>query len=381
MSPRGKGRAIFGSAICLALVTGALAAADAAWHWDLPAGFPVPLVPADNPMSADKVDLGRHLFYDKRLSGNGTLACAGCHLQEKAFTDGLPVSVGSTGEHTPRSAQPIANVGYSPTLTWANPSLLTLERQMEVPLFGENPVEMGVNDANKAQVLRRFQDDALYQRKFAKAFPTQAAPITWENAIKAIAAFQRTVISGNSRYDQFMAGKTALSAAERRGMDLFFGEKAECHHCHGSFNFNDQVVDASTRVVEKPFHNTGLFNIGGTGAFPEPNRGVFELSGRPQDMGAFRAPSLRNVEVTAPYMHDGSIATLEAVLDFYADGGRRITSGPEAGDGRQNPHKSDLITLIDLNAREKADIVAFLKTLTDHAFLANPALSDPFKRP
>lgn len=363
-------------------MTGAWASTlDAAWRWVLPAGFPVPVVPADNPMSAAKVDLGRYLFYDKRLSGNGTLACAGCHLQEKAFTDGLAVATGSTGEHTPRSAQPIANVAYSPTLTWANPSLLTLERQMEVPLFGENPVEMGVNDGNKAQVLRRFQDDPLYQRKFAQAFAAQSAPITWENAIKAIAAFQRTVISGNSRYDQFMAGKTALTAPERRGMDLFFGEKAECHHCHGSFNFNDQVVDASTRVVEKPFHNTGLFNIAGTGAFPEPNRGVFELSGLPKDMGAFRAPSLRNVEVTAPYMHDGSIATLEAVLDFYANGGRHITSGPEAGDGRRNPHKSDLITLIDLNAREKADLVAFLKTLTDRAFLVNPALSDPFRRP
>jgi cytochrome c peroxidase len=162
-------------------------------------------------------------------------------------------------------------------------------------------------------------------------------------------------------------------------MNLFFGEKAECFHCHGSPNFNDQFVHATTRVLETPFHNTGLYNIGGTGAFPEPNRGVFELTGLPKDMGMFRAQSLRNIAVTAPYMHDGSIATLEDVLDFYAAGGRNITSGPHAGDGRKNPLKSDLITLINLDAQEKADLVAFLKTLTDHDFLTNPKFADPFK--
>jgi cytochrome c peroxidase len=361
-------------------VGGAAAATlDSVLHWVLPPGFPEPAVPPDNPMSVAKVDLGRHLFYDPRLSGNGSLACAGCHLQEKAFTDGLALAVGSTGEHTARSSQQLGNVAYSPTLTWANPSLLTLERQMEVPLFGEDPVEMGVNDHNKAQVLQRFKDDALYRQKFAAAFAPGDAAFSWSNIIKAIASFQRTLLTGNSRYDQFMAGKAALTLPERRGMDLFFGEKAECHHCHGSFNFNDQVLDVSNRVLEKPFHNTGLYNIDGQGGFPEPNRGVFELSGLPQDMGLFRAPSLRNVAVTAPYMHDGSITTLEAVLDFYADGGRHIPSGAHQGDGRLSPNKSDLITFIDLNAQDKADIVAFLKTLTDTEFLNNPKLSDPFK--
>lgn len=354
---------------------------NTSWRWALPAGFPVPAVPGDNPMSEAAVDLGRFLFYDKRLSGNGTQACAGCHFQDKAFTDGFAVSKGSTGEFTHRSAQHLGNVAYSPTLTWANPSLLTLEKQMEVPLFGESPVEMGLNDSNKAQVLQRVAELPLYQQKFAAAFAGQASPISWGNVIKAIASFQRTLISGNSKYDQFIAGKVPLTPPEVRGMNLFFGEKAECFHCHGSFNFNDQVVHASTRVLEKPFSNTGLYNIGGTGAFPEPNRGVFELSGLPKDMGMFRAPSLRNVEVTAPYTHDGSIDTLEAMLDFYAAGGRNIASGPHAGDGRLNPLKSDLVTLINLNAQEKADIVAFLKTLTDHEFLTNAKQSDPFKSP
>lgn len=161
-------------------------------------------------------------------------------------------------------------------------------------------------------------------------------------------------------------------------MNLFFGEKAECFHCHSSFNFNDQTVHAGSRMVETPFHNTGLYNIGGTGAFPEPNRGVYELTQLVKDMGKFRAPSLRNVEVTGPYMHDGSIATLEDVLDFYAAGGRNITSGPHAGDGRANPYKNDFINQINLTAQERADIVAFLKSLTDQDLLTNPKLSDPF---
>ena len=351
------------------------------WRWELPAHFPVPKVPESNPMSEAKVDLGRHLFYDRRLSGNGTQSCASCHHQDKAFTDGLGTAIGSTGMAHPRGAQGLANVAYHATLTWANPSLVTLEKQMEVPLFGDDPVEMGVNDHNRAEVLARLHAEPVYAAKFAAAFPEAAQPMGWGQVIQAIASFQRTLLSGHSRYDQYLQGKAQLTVPETRGMALFFGEKAECFHCHGSFNFNDQIVHAASRVVETPFHNTGLYNLGGTGAFPEHNRGVFELTALVKDMGAFRAPSLRNVEVTAPYMHDGSVATLEAVLDFYADGGRRIASGPYAGDGRLNPHKSELISLIDLNAQDKSDLVAFLKTLTDHEFLQNPLYADPWPRP
>lgn len=348
------------------------------WRWTVPAHFPVPKAPESNPMTQAKVDLGRHLFYDQRLSGNATQSCASCHQQDKAFTDGRALGLGSTGALHPRGPQGLANVVYNATLTWANPSLVTLEKQMEVPLFGDDPVEMGVNDHNRAQVLERLRAEPVYGPKFAAAFPGVAQPMDWGTVIQAIASFQRTLISGNSRYDQYLQGKVALTVPETRGMALFFGEKAECFHCHGSFNFNDQIVHAASRIVETPFHNTGLYNLGGTGAFPERNRGVFELTALVKDMGAFRAPSLRNVEVTAPYMHDGSITTLEAVLDFYADGGRNIPTGPNAGDGRKNPHKSELVSLIDLNAQEKRDIVAFLKTLTDHDFLANPQHSNPW---
>ena len=348
------------------------------YQWTLPANLPEPRVPANNPMTQPKVTLGRFLFYDARLSGNGKQSCSSCHLQKKAFTDGLPRAIGSTGELHPRSSQTLTNVAYHGVLTWANPGLTRLEKQMEVPLFGDNPVEMGLNDRNKARVLARFRRVRQYRVMFKRAFPNQAQPIGYGNIIRAIASFQRTLISGNSKYDRWLRGAATMTASEQRGMSLFFGERAECHHCHGNFNFTDQVVYKGGPTPEISFHNTGLFNIGGTGAFPEPNRGVFELTGRPDDMGKFRAPTLRNIAVTKPYMHDGSLPTLRSVVDFYAAGGRVIADGPLAGDGRASPLRSDLTVGIDLSEQEKTDLVMFLKTLTDRSFLRAKALSDPF---
>lgn len=353
--------------------------ADASWTWNLPVNFATPAVPDDNPMSEEKFQLGRRLFYDTRLSGNGTQSCASCHLQRLAFTDGRAVATGSTGEKTARSSMPIANAAYHPTFNWANPAVTTLEKQMETPLFATNPVELGINDANRATVLKRFQDDADYVARFARAFPGETTPLSFTNIIKAIATFERGMLSGDSKYDRYQRGQATLTASEERGRNLFFTEKAECFHCHGSFNFNDQLRHAGSRVVETPFHNTGLYNIDGRGGFPAGNRGAIDVTGKAEDMGAFRAQSLRNVAVTAPYMHDGSIATLEEVLDFYASGGRNITSGPFAGDGRASPLKSDLITRIDLDAQEKADLVAFLRTLTDDNLLTSSRFANPFQ--
>ena len=350
------------------------------WQWRVPAGFAAPVVPADNPMSTAKVKLGHYLFYEKRLSGNGKLMCASCHIQRLAFTDGLPVSRGSTGDITARSAQALMNVAWNASYTWANPALTSLETQMSVPLFGENPVEMGVNDSNKQRVLQRLQADKRYRQLFRQAFAQDAAPISWRNIIRAIASFERSMVSGNARYDRYLQGRARLSAAELRGKDLFFGEKAECFHCHGGFNFSDQTVSVKTRLEEMLFHNTGLYNLDGKGAFPEGNRGVYELTGLAGDMGKFRAPSLRNIAVTAPYMHDGSLPDLPAVLAFYAAGGRRIAHGKFQGDGRLNPYKSELIGNIDLSRQEQQDIIAFLGTLTDPQFLHQRALGDPFRR-
>lgn len=362
-----------------------LAAADAdrpvarGWSWELPDGFPQPRVPAVNRMSAAKVAIGRRLFYDARLSGNGTQSCASCHRPELAFTDGRARAVGSTGEVHPRNAQSLVNVVYNQTLTWANPALVTLERQMEVPLFGTEPIEMGVTDANRGRVLARIRNDRWYRARFPRAFPGARAPISWTTVVRSIAAFQRSIVSAGSRYDRAVRGKARLTASERRGAALFMGERAECHHCHGTFIFNDQATFVGAAVEPPLFHNTGLYNVGGTGAFPEPNRGVFEITGRKEDMGRFKAPSLRNVARTAPYMHDGSIETLEEAVDHYAAGGRVIADGPLAGDGRANPYKDPLIAAIRLGRRDRADLVAFMRALTDRDFSRDRRFSDPFR--
>jgi len=368
------------SAVLFAVTSGPVGAAGVTpYLGTVPADFPKPRVLVSNRMTKAKIAVGRRLFYDTRLSGNGTQSCANCHQQALAFTDGRAQSVGSTGEVHPRNAQSLVNVVYQATLTWANPSLVTLERQIEVPLFGEHPVEMGVTTSNRDEILARLKADPWYAKHFRRAFPKASKPVSWKAIVQSITSFERTIVSADSRYDRYLRGKAKLTAAQRRGMDLFMGERAECHHCHGSFIFNDQTTFVGAPDVRPAFHNTGLFNLGGTGAFPEPNRGVFELTGRPRDMGRFKAPSLRNVGLTAPYMHDGSMRTLREVVDFYADGGRVIGDGPLAGDGRANPFKDPLTSGIDLTARDREDLVAFLRSLTDRGVTTDPALSDPLR--
>lgn len=359
---------------------GALAPHRQAWSWSLPKGYPEPRVPASNPMSRGKVAIGHRLFYDARLSGNQTQSCATCHQPQLAFTDGETVPVGSTGEALPRNAPSIVNSAYDSTLTWANPALTSLESQMLVPLFATHPVELGVNDRNKGKILRRIKRDRWYANRFPRAFRKARRPISWAGIVRSIAAFERSIVSGTSKYDRFLHGQATLSSSERRGLDLFMGEEGECHHCHGSFLFNDQVSYVGSPLERPRFHNTGLYNLGETGAYPFPNRGVYEITGKKGDMGAFRAPSLRNVARTAPYMHDGSVATLREVVDNYANGGRDISEGPYAGDGRRNPHKDPLIAGIRLSEQDREDIVAFLTTLTEKDFSKDPRFADPFKR-
>lgn len=350
-----------------------------AYEWGLPPGFPVPKVPADNPMSSAKVELGRRLFYDRRLSGNGTYSCGSCHVQELAFTDGLATAEGSTGQLHSRGSMALVNVAYLTTLTWGNPLLDTLEEQALLPMFGETPVELGLAGMEE-ELFERLRGEPLYQELFPAAFLGDEDPIDLANITKAIAAFERSLLSYRSPYDRYRydGDPSGMSDAALRGMDLFFSEKLECFHCHGGFNLSDSVQHDGTTFTEVMFHNTGLYNIGGRGDYPEGNAGVYEISGNEADMGRFRAPTLRNIDLTAPYMHDGSIETLEEVLDHYAAGGRTIEDGPNAGVGSENKFKSELITGFDLTAEEKADVIAFLKSLTDDEFLRDPRFADPW---
>ncbi|WP_437912881.1 MbnH family di-heme enzyme [Sorangium sp. So ce302] len=337
----------------------------------LPVGFPRPWVPPDNPMTEAKVALGRALFFDERLSGNGTMACASCHERDRGFADGKPTPTGSTGDTIPRNAMGLANVAYFPLLTWGNPTLSSLEEQALVPMFGENPVELGITGAEDV-VLGRLRGDEAYKAAFVAAFPGESEPITFDTVVKAIATFERTLLSGRSAYDRTTYGGEAgaMSEAALRGMDLFFSERLECYHCHSGINFTTAFRSAETKQAEMDFHNTGLYNLGSDGDYPSGGEGLFEFTGDPADKGKFRVPSLRNVELTAPYMHDGSVATLEEVVDHYAAGGRTIDDGPFAGVGSENPNKSTLVRAFTITPEEKADVVAFMKSLTDPEFAA-----------
>lgn len=349
------------------------------YDFGLPAWAPKPLEPAANPTTVAKVELGRHLFYDPRLSADGSLSCESCHKQDRAFTDGRPVSVGVTGDTTPRNAMSLVNVAYFPVLTWANPLLHHLEQQALVPLIGQEPVEMGLA-GREQEMLQRLAAVPLYQQLFADAFPEAGGEISLASVVRALSAFQRSIVSMRAPYDRYRyeGDVDAMSDAAIRGESLFFSERFECHHCHSGLNLADSVRHERNKTGEVAFHNTGLYNLDGKGAYPANNLGIMEITGRPEDMGRFRAPSLRNVAVTGPYMHDGSIATLDGVLDHYAAGGRTIASGPNAGSGHTNPFKSSFVPGFTLSADERADLIAFLNSLTDDALLQDQRFSNPW---
>jgi cytochrome c peroxidase len=309
------------------------------------------------------------------------MSCASCHDQARAFTDGQAVSKGVTGEVGTRSAMSLANVAYLPVLSWQNPQLTSLEVQALIPLFGEHPVEMGLA-GREQQLFAMFKSDATYRRLFAQAFPAEAgqgeaALYSLSTLTKALASFQRSLLSFDSPYDRYRYGgqKSALGAAAKRGEELFFGEKLECYHCHGGFNFTDNLKHARTPFPEVGFHNTGLYNEDGKGAYPKSSPGIVEFTGEPRDAGRFRTPSLRNVAVTAPYMHDGSIATLSDVLrTHYARAGRAVHAGRAA-----NPLRSEFIAGFEISETEIADVVAFLESLTDERFLNEPRHRSPWQ--
>jgi cytochrome c peroxidase len=350
------------------------------YQWELPKGFPKPKVPADNPMTAAKVQLGRYLFYDQRISVNGTQSCASCHKQELAFTDGKAQAVGATGELHPRGAMSLVNIAYSAALTWSSPIESSLEHQALTPMFGEHPLELGMKGKGEAfiQILR---SDPAYREMFAAAFPAESDPFTIVNITKAIACFERTIISARSPCDRYHYDRddSAVSDSAKRGEVLFFSEPLSCFRCHGGFNFSDASDYEGRRGREIQFHNTGLYNVTGATSYPQPNTGIYEYTKQPSDVGKFKTPTLRNIALTAPYMHDGSAKTLDEVLDHYSSGGRTIANTANAGEGFHNPNKDPLIRGFKLSQSERADLIAFLQSLTDESVIHDEKFADPRK--
>jgi cytochrome c peroxidase len=336
------------------------------YKWQLPPGLPVPRVPPDNSMTEAKVQLGRRLFHDTRLSGNGTFSCASCHSQAHAFTDGRARATGSTGQAHARSTMTLANVAYNASLGWADEVVRTLEAQMAVPMFNEHPIELGMK-GREAEIVARFAADTDLALRFRDAFPHEADPVSMTTIVKAIAAFERTLLSGNSALDRYLYrdDRAALTPQAVRGMQLFFSDRLSCAECHGGFNLSGPTDHDGATGVELKFHNTGLYDVDGRGSYPAIDRGLIDVTFRSTDMGRFRAPTLRNIAVTGPYMHDGSVPTLEAVVAHYASG------------GQPSRFRHPKLKGFRISARETTDLLAFLNSLTDHEFLGNPAFGPP----
>lgn len=345
----------------LFLITLAVVAQGVAqdWDWRLPAGIPRPAVPADNPMTAAKVELGRHLFYDKRMSVNGAGGCASCHIQELAFTEGHARPESVVGDIHPRGSMSLVNVAYAPSLTWAHSGATSLEEQALVPLLGIDPIiELGLLE-HEQEFFDMLRADATYQRLFAQVFPGE--PVSLKNVTKALAAFERSIVSMRSPYDRYKFGgdAAAISAAAKRGEALF--TSTGCAQCHGGFNFEAVRVEGEPESTGSGlFFNTGL-------TYEAPNRGLYENTGRFDDFGRFRAPTLRNIAVTDPYMHDGSKVSLEEVIDHYASGG-----------GFNQTNRTPLLRPFAITDEQKDDLVEFLKTLTDQELLHDARWSNPW---
>jgi len=322
-----------------------------------PPFFPPMDIPADNPTTVEGVDLGKHLFWEMKLSEDNSLSCGGCHFPEHAFSDPDQFSVGTQGIAGTRQAMPLFNLGWAQDFFWDGRAL-TLEEQILEPI--PNPIEMNIP---WPEAISKLEADEAYPEMFNLAFGS--SEITKEKAAKAIAQFLRTMISAGSNYDKSRIGEYELSPLEELGFDLFIREGgdpqegngglwgADCFHCHGfgNMNFTDFLP-----------HNNGLDSV-------FTDLGYGGVSDNPLEMGLFKTPSLRNLAYTAPYMHDGRFTTLEEVVEHYDTGGLPSET--------IDPFMKYTTGGLQLDDLDKSAIIAFLNTLNDPDFIANPAFSNP----
>lgn len=308
-----------------------------------------PIIPSNNPLTEEGIALGKRLFFDRRLSKDNSKSCASCHNPGRAFTDNTVFSVGVEGQTGVRNSMPLFNLAwnYSDRFAWDGKEL-GLERQALEPVT--NPIEM---HSTWVQVAEKFQQDSQYPDMFFRAFGSSDIDST--KITKAIAQFERTLISGNSKFDQFQLGNVDLTPQEANGFDVYLREdKGDCFHCHGTGN--------NPLWTDNAFHNNGLDAV-------FTDLGLGAVTGDPNDNAKFRTPSLRNLAFTAPYMHDGRFATLEEVIDFYSEG---LQNSPTIDPLMKNVGQGG----VQLSPSDKSDLVAFLLTLTDNEFVTNPAFQN-----
>jgi cytochrome c peroxidase len=346
-----------------------------------PLGLPPVPIPADNPQSDAKVALGDKLFHDPRFSSTGEVSCSTCHDAAKAFTDGLPVSEGINGLKGTRNAPTVVNAAYMRTQFWDGREP-DLEGQSKQPFV--NPVEMGLPD--HAPILAVIRGDADYQNMFQDAFGVSGDAVTMDHVAQAIAAFERTQVAGDSPFDRYLYGgeTEALNAAQVRGLEVFLNQ-GRCVSCHrieqtqalftdnrfhnlgvGFKHIRDKVTETAAELIRSKREGVDVDKtVLTSGNLSELGR--FAVTENLTQVGAFKTATLRNVALTAPYMHDGSLATLEDVVDFYVNGGRENPDDPV------DDFQSGGIRPLDLSERDKRDLVAFLEALTSPEVAARAA--------
>ena len=294
---------------------------------DIPQGFPDPIIPEENQLTYERIELGKRLFYDPILSKDGTISCESCHKQEFAFADNVTISPGVEGRLGFRNSMSLANMAYQDALMREG-GVPTLEMQVLVPIQDHNEM-----DFNILSVVEKLNLDSTYIDASIRAYNRipDAFVIT-----RALASFQRTMLSGDSNYDHNL-----LNEKEENGKELFFSDELACSSCHGTFLFTNQTIE-----------NNGLYEV-------YEDSGKYRLTHLQDDIGKFKIPSLRNIEITAPYMHNGSMSTLEEVIEHYASG------------GKNHFNKSELITGFSITNEDKDNLIRFLKSLTDNNFTNN----------
>jgi len=307
-----------------------------------PVGFPNMYIPENNPMTMEGVALGKKLFHDPILSGDGSQSCASCHLQSAAFSDTNRFSKGIDGSFGDRNASTIVNAGWNASNFWDGRAI-TLEDQAFDPVV--NPIEMNNSWENVENTLNA---DVTYKELFRKVFNINK--IDSIHVVMAIAQFERTLISANSRYDKYLRQELQLTSSELNGYVIFNTEKGDCFHCHGTEMFMDNL-----------FHNNGLDSE------PFLDIGLAIVTGLNSDNGKFKTPTLRNIEFSSPYMHDGRFSTLEEVIEHYNSGGNHSST--------VDPLMKKLGVGLELTNQEKQDLIAFLKTLSDSEFITNPVFT------
>jgi cytochrome c peroxidase len=309
-----------------------LISVDDSYTYNTPSYFPTLNYPSNNKPTKQKFVLGKKLFYDKILSKDNSISCSSCHHQSLAFSDSVQYSTGFSKQLAARNEPTLTNIGYNSNYFWDG-GVPSLELQALAPL--DNHLEFNLPYDS---MLIRLNSNAIYKQLFNEVFGTDA---NLSSYTKALACFERSFISGNSKYDDFFYKNNAnvFNASELNGYKLFNDPKTGCNSCHSGFNFTNGS-----------FQNVGLYVN-----YPDPGR--YKVTGYIQDLACFKVPTLRNVALTAPYMHDGSIATLEQVIDHFNSGGQAHTN------------KSPLVKPLYLTTQEKIDLVNFLKTLTDHEFI------------